>query len=79
MRLRFDCYGRLLLDVERTPDATWRVLQVGADGKRRLRTDLAIPADLARDELARDELARWLDDLLHEHGGPGRSIRLISD
>lgn len=67
--MRLDCYGRFVLDVERMPDGTWRVLEVGAEGKRRVRDDLAVPPH-ARE----DEIATYLDDLLHEYGGPGRAI-----
>lgn len=70
--MRFDCYGRFLLDIERHGDG-WQVLQVSpAEGKRRLRADIVIPADVPE-----SELERWLDDLLHEQGGPGRSIRRL--
>lgn len=70
--MRFDCYGRFVLDVERLPSGGWRVLQVGDEGKRRLRVDVAIPPHVRE-----DELATWLDDLFHEHAGPGRAIRRV--
>lgn len=70
--MRFDCYGRFVLDIERVRDA-WRVLEVSSsEGKRRLREDIVVPASITE-----DELVTWLDDLLHEHGGPGRAIRRL--
>jgi len=68
---RFDVYGRYEIVVERI-DGAWRVLQVGADGKRGLRADLAIPLDLPE-----EDLADYLDVLLHEGGSPGASIRRV--
>ena len=73
-RMRFDCYGRFVLDIERV-DGAWRVLEVSvSEGKRRLREDIVVPADVTE-----AEMARWLDDLLHEHGGPGRAIRRLDE
>lgn len=70
--MRFDCHGRFVLDVERLPSGEWCVLQVGDEGKRRLRDDVVIPPHVRE-----DDLVTWLDDLLHEHGGPGRAIRRV--
>jgi hypothetical protein len=69
--MRFDVYGRFLLDLERTPEG-YVVYQLGAEGKRRARDDLVVPPDLPE-----DELAQYLDDLLHEHGGPGGRVRRV--
>jgi hypothetical protein len=69
--LRFDVYGRYTLIVERH-EGNWRVLQVGADGKRGLREDLVIPSTLSS-----DEIALYLDDLLHESAGPGLRVRRL--
>lgn len=71
-RLRFSVYERFTLVVERAKDG-WLVLEVGAEGKRRLRPDLALPPGLKE-----ADVARYLDDLLHEHARPGTSIRLLA-
>lgn len=70
-RVRFDVYGRFLIDVVREGDRLV-VLELGAEGKRRLRPDIVLDPGL--DDAA---IARALDDLLHELGGPGRSIREV--
>jgi hypothetical protein len=69
--LRFDVYGRYTLIVERH-EGNWRVLQVGADGKRGLRDDLMIPSTLSP-----DEIALYLDDLLHESSRAGLRVRRL--
>jgi predicted enzyme related to lactoylglutathione lyase len=69
--MRFDVYGRLLLDIVRTPDG-YQVCEVGAEGKRRLRDDLVLPADVPE-----AGIEQALDDLLHELGDPGRVIRRV--
>jgi uncharacterized protein len=69
--MRFDVYGRLQLDIERTPDG-YRVYELGAEGKRRPREDIVLPPELPEAEI---ELA--LDDLLHELGGPGKLVRRV--
>ena len=70
--MRFDCYGRFVLDIERV-GGEWLVLEVSvSEGKRRLREDIVVPAHVAE-----GELVTWLDDLLHEHGGSGRSVRRL--
>jgi hypothetical protein len=69
--LRFDVYGRYTLIVERH-EGNWRALQLGADGKRGLRDDLAIPSHLSS-----DEIAPYLDDLLHESARPGLRVRRL--
>lgn len=68
--MRFHCYGRFVLDVERTPEGSWRVLEVGDEGKRRLRDDIVVPPHVTE-----DQLRTYLDDLLHEYGAPGQTIR----
>ncbi|MCP5372480.1 MAG: hypothetical protein H6907_12185 [Hyphomicrobiales bacterium] len=68
--MRFDVYGRYVIEVVREGDrwAAWRL-----DGTRRRPVpDLAIPPDLP----ARD-LATYLDDMLHEQSPPGGAIRAI--
>ena len=69
--MRFDVYGRYVLVVERH-EGNWRTLQVGDDGKRGLRGDIAIPSDLPP-----DAIAQYLDDLLHESGRPGARVQRI--
>jgi hypothetical protein len=69
-RLIFDVYGQYVVHVERV-DGAWRVLRVGADGKRAL-LGVEVPPDLPA-----ADLAEHLDDLLHETAGPGEVIRRV--
>lgn len=67
---RFDVYGRYELDVERV-EGRWVTYRRG-EGKRRPVEDLVIPPHVE------DEgLERYLDDLLHELGRPGATVRRI--
>lgn len=59
---KFNVFGRLLT-IERADDR-WSSHWVGADGKRR-RAELAIPS-----EVAREELAQYLYDIYHENATP---------
>lgn len=68
----FDVYGRFRLDVTRS-EGRLVVLEVGSDGKRRLREDLVLDAGL--DDA---EIAQALDDLLHELGEPGARVVRIA-
>jgi len=68
--LRFDVYGRFRLEVVRDADA-WEVYQLGT-GTRARDVSVLIPS-----ELPADEIASYLDDLFHELGGPGQSVRRI--
>lgn len=70
--MRFDVYGRFRLDVTREHDRLV-VLEVGDDGKRRLRDDLVLDA-----ELDDADIAQALDDLLHELGKPGARVVRIA-
>lgn len=73
--MRFDCYGRFVLEIERREGGGWQVLEVStAEGKRRLRDDIAVPSHLQD-----SEIRPWLEVLLHELGGSGRTIRLLDD
>jgi len=82
--MRFDIYGRYTLIIERSVEGSragetgetgeYLVLELGAEGKRRLREDIVIPPHLPE-----DEIATYLDDLLHEEGRPGASIRRLDD
>ena len=63
-------HSRVLL-VERDGEG-WRVLDLNADGKRRLFEDVMIPPHV-RD----DEIGTLLADLLHELARPGRSVRRL--
>ena len=67
---RFDVYGRYELDIERHGDR-WVVYQRG-EGKRRERPDLTIPPDVAE-----QGLGGYLDNLLHEEGGPALVVKRI--
>jgi hypothetical protein len=71
-QLRFDVYGRYQVHVERR-EGGWRVMRVGADGKRAL-MHLLIPADVPE-----SRLAEALDDLVHEEAVPGATIRRLED
>lgn len=67
---RFDLYGRCELDVERV-EGRWVAYHRG-EGKRRLAEELVIPPDVEE-----EGLERYLDDLLHELGRPGATVRRI--
>lgn len=69
-KVRFDIYGRYQLQVERR-DGRWVAYIVG-EGKLRVHPSLHIPP-----EVAEDDLPAYLDDLLHEEGGGGRTIRRL--
>jgi len=66
--MKFDIYGRFQLDILREGRA-WVAYRM-ADGKRVRDDTIVIPASLRP-----DELPGYLDDLYHELGSPGRSIR----
>jgi hypothetical protein len=68
--MKFDVYGRFLIDVSREKDG-WIVRRID-QGKRMALPDLAIPSDVPA-----DQVPRWLEDLLHESASPGRTIRRI--
>ena len=68
--MKFDIYGRLRLDILREGNA-WIAYRI-AEGKRARDTSIAIPASLRP-----DELASYLDDLFHELGSPGRTVRAL--
>ena len=60
--MRFSIFTRLV-DIERNGNS-WRVLDVGTDGKRRP-ANFVIP-----DFVEEDELAQYLEDLFHENAMP---------
>lgn len=68
--MRFSIYARSDLEVERDGDR-WVVYRRGL-GVRRDEPTIFIP-----DEVHDDEIAAWLDDLLHEHGNPGETVRRV--
>ncbi|MCZ7526546.1 MAG: DUF971 domain-containing protein [Acidimicrobiia bacterium] len=71
-RLRFDVFGRLLVDVERR-DGRWICWRIGAGGTRAsLAGELAVP-----DELGADELPTYLADWFHELAAPGTQVRRL--
>lgn len=62
-----DVFGmRLLADKH---GGRWRIFYPGADGKRRLATDLVVPDSVVTD----DELTQYLADLCHERATPKNS------
>lgn len=69
-KARFDVYVRYQLLIERH-DNRWLVYVLG-EGKRREHPTIFIPS-----ETTQAELTGYLEDLLHEEGGPGRTIRQI--
>lgn len=71
-KARFDVYGRYQLLIERR-DNRWVVYVLG-EGKRREHPTIFIPS-----ETPPAELTAYLEDLLHEEGGQGRTIRRIDD
>jgi len=58
----FNVFGRMMA-IERAEDR-WNSYWMGSDGKRR-KAQLAIPSDVAR-----DELAQYLYDIYHESATP---------
>lgn len=72
-RARFDIYGRMQLLVEHDKSG-YRMYILGAEGKRRLFNDFAIP-----DSLTFDELAPFLDEILHELAKPGQKVLRVVD
>jgi hypothetical protein len=68
--MKFDVYGRFRLDIVRV-DGGWVAYRL-QDGSRTRDDSIAIPATLRP-----DELVGYLDDLYHELGSPGRSIRAL--
>jgi hypothetical protein len=69
--MRFDVYCRLELDVVHTANG-YEIYEMGAEGKRRLRDDIVLPADLPE-----GDIEQALDDLLHELGESGRVVRRV--
>jgi hypothetical protein len=65
--MKFNIYGRFLIDVVRTNDH-WEMFELDS-GKRIRMTDFAIPAWL--DE---SQLPQFLDDIFHEGAKPGDAI-----
>lgn len=57
--LKFDVFGRHVLVMR--VDGGWKAFYPGAEGKRRLATDIVIPSDVAD-----EDLGRYLADLCHE-------------
>jgi hypothetical protein len=65
--MKFNVYGRFVIDVVREKDR-WAMFEV-VPGKRLRITDFAIPSSL--DE---SQLPQFLDDIYHEMGQPGDVI-----
>lgn len=68
--MKFDLYGRRIVEVRREQGA-WVAYRPGMGGSVPL-DDLVIPPDLAE-----DDLQVYLDDIFHEMGEPGRSVRRL--
>ena len=72
--MKFNIYGRKLVQVVRE-EGTWTVFYLGAEGKKRLATDLIIPA-----EIPANKIQDYLAILFHESATPGRDeVTLIKD
>ncbi len=69
-RLVFEVYRLFVVHAERAGDG-WRLLRVGADGKRGL-LDAVVPPGLAA-----ADLAGYLDELFHELASPGDAVRRV--
>lgn len=69
--MKFDVYARFTLEVVRE-GGQWVAYEL-APGKRVAQPDIAIPP-----EVAADDLAEFLDDLFHELSRPGQTIRAIT-
>lgn len=68
--MKFNIYGRFQVEVRRE-DASWVVYRVEM-GKRARLHDVAIPS-----ELAPDEIAIYLDDVFHEFAGIGQRVEQL--
>jgi hypothetical protein len=68
--MRFSLYGRRDIEILRE-DTGWVAYRPGIGSRARL-DDLVIPP-----ELSESDLVTHLDDLFHEMGEPGRSVRRI--
>ncbi len=68
---RFDVYGRFRIDLEYR-DGAWTAWFVGDEGTRRPAPDVPLPS-----ELAEADLPVHLEDVFHEHGAPGRTVRRL--
>jgi hypothetical protein len=68
--MRFNVYGRFLLDVQRKGDA-WVVYRL-VDGLRVPSHDLVIPSDIEE-----AGISQFLDDIFHELSGPDDRIDVL--
>ena len=64
--MKFNIFDRKLVRVLRKNGA-WTVFYLGAEGKKRLATDIIIPA-----EVQADEVQDYLAVMFHESASPGR-------
>jgi len=69
--LRFDVFGRVY--AVRREGKWWRVCAVGSDGK------LGHPGFVIPEFVAENELEQYLEDIFHEWGRPGMSVRRIGE
>jgi len=68
--MKFDIYGRYVIDLVRAED-NWIAFRLDGNGRRRLH-DLVVPPDLPD-----TDLATYLDDLLHEQSPIGGRVRRL--
>lgn len=73
--MRFDVYGRMVVVVERAGDG-WRAWRVGPDGKRTELRDIPFPWS-ADDEVSEETVSAHLEDVFHEYGTEGRTLRRL--
>lgn len=70
---RFDVYGRLVVEAEYDGER-WVLWSRGADGTRSRLHDVPVPPNTTA-----DELPRFLEDVFHEYGAPGRLVTRLDD
>ena len=69
--LRFNVYGRFLLELRREGDAQV-AYHLDGDGKRRKDNNTVIPPDLPE-----WKIASYLDDIFHEWAKPGDAVTRV--
>lgn len=66
--MRCRIFGRLLEVIREK--GTWRTYLVGQEGKKRLLSDIFIPASVSE-----GEIPGYLEDLLHEYAAPHSDLK----
>ncbi|WP_114947850.1 DUF7661 family protein [Microvirga calopogonii] len=69
--LRFNVYGRFLIELRREGDA-WIAYRVDGEGRRRRDNSTVIPPDLPE-----GKVASYLDDIFHEWAKPGDVVTRV--